>query len=189
MARCQCGCGGQVAIAKRTNKALGHVRGQPVRFIPGHHRRGAYPPLRERFKSRVKTGAPDECWEWQGGRLPAGYGAIWDNEIKNNRGAHRLAWEFAFGQIPAGLFVCHRCDNPPCCNPAHLFLGTKEDNDNDRVRKGRTSRAGAKLSTAEVVGIRALAADGFAPRDLAMTFGVSPTTVYDIIKRKTWRDL
>lgn len=128
---CECGCGERVSIAQRTNKTYGHVKGQPVRFLPGHHRRGAYPPLEERFRSRVDVRGPDECWEWTAGRMPHGYGAIWDTSIG-------LAWELAHGPIPDGLWVLHRCDNPPCCNPAHLWLGTQADNDNDRKVKGRS---------------------------------------------------
>ncbi len=106
-----------------------------MRFIPGHHRRGAYPPLEERFRSRVDVKGPDDCWEWTAGKIPGGYGAVWDNSIGRHRHAHRLAWELANGPIPDGLWVLHRCDNPPCCNPAHLWLGTQHDNDMDRTHK------------------------------------------------------
>lgn len=72
-----------------------------------------------------------DCWEWKGKRYPSGYGR------HSKFYAHRVAYELVHGPIPAGMFVCHRCDNPPCCNPAHLFLGTPEDNAKDRERKGR----------------------------------------------------
>lgn len=90
-----------------------------------------------RLWARVdKSGGPDVCWPWTGARRAEGYGMISDGN-GHNTGTHRLAWTFTNGPIPAGLFVCHRCDNPPCCNPAHLFLGTNADNARDRADKGR----------------------------------------------------
>jgi len=134
---------------------------------------------------------PDECWEWTAGRLPAGYGAIWDNTIKRHRHAHRLAWELEHGPIPDGMFVCHRCDNPPCCNPAHLFLGTQADNDADRTTKGRSSRGSrhpdAKLNPETVREIRRRVASGEQQTALAREFGVSKTTLNQMIHGKTWR--
>ena len=79
-----------------------------------------------------------ECWPWmgmRGGRTSTKYGHVKING--QDVGAHRVAWELAFGPIPPGLFVCHRCDNPPCCKPSHLFLGTAGDNNRDSASKGR----------------------------------------------------
>jgi hypothetical protein len=75
-----------------------------------------------------------DCIEWKGRTDKDGYGTI------GSRRAHRVAWEQTFGPIPDGLQVLHKCDNPPCCNPDHLFLGTRTDNMNDKVRKGRQHR-------------------------------------------------
>lgn len=77
----------------------------------------------------------ERCWEWTARRMPRGYGVTYmggKTEL-----AHRVAWTIANGEIHDGLFVLHRCDNPPCCNPSHLFLGTDQDNVDDMMRKGR----------------------------------------------------
>jgi hypothetical protein len=89
------------------------------------------------FWHRVDMRAEDECWEWQGPRLPKGYGYLSARGRAGCEYAHRIAWEITNGAIPAGVFVLHHCDNPPCCNPAHLWLGTSGDNNRDAVRKGR----------------------------------------------------
>lgn len=83
---------------------------------------------------RVKK-TEDGCWEWQSGRVPDGYGDL--SVDGKHYSAHRLAWELWNGAVPAGLCVLHTCDNPPCVNPAHLWLGTKSDNLQDAYDKGR----------------------------------------------------
>lgn len=86
----------------------------------------------------------DGCIEWKGARNPQGYG---QKCIKGKRyRTHRLAWEWANGPIPEGLFVLHKCDNPPCCNPDHLFLGTQTDNMQDMLAKGRGINGGIPLT-------------------------------------------
>ena len=75
------------------------------------------------------------CWLWLGAVDAAGYGDFWFGGT--NVGAHRVAWTLFMGEIPAGRFVCHHCDRPPCVNPAHLFVGTHGDNMRDASQKGR----------------------------------------------------
>ena len=95
--------------------------------------------LEVRFWSRVdKSGGPNACWLWTGTIGHNGYGRI-SRGLRTGKDAyaHRIAWELTFGLIPDGLLACHHCDNPPCCNPAHLFLGTNSDNMSDCAQKGR----------------------------------------------------
>lgn len=97
-------------------------------------------PLAERFWEKVEQGPG--CWEWMAGRDSAtGYGRIRIGRAgSKHQLAHRVSWELANGPIPDGLWVLHHCDNPPCVNPAHLYLGTTIDNNRDRDARGRTAR-------------------------------------------------
>lgn len=88
--------------------------------------------LKKRFLVKVRK--TDACWVWEGSQASNGYGSF---SIKKSIRAHRLSWMLYRGDIPAGLFVCHKCDNPPCVNPAHLWLGTNQENVIDSVKKGR----------------------------------------------------
>jgi HNH endonuclease len=93
--------------------------------------------LRERLLSRIQRipgPLADDCWVWVGGRNNSGYGQVWyEQEVQ---GAHRV-WKLFKGPIPAGMWVLHRCDRPPCCNVGHLWLGTPLDNVKDMIAKGR----------------------------------------------------
>lgn len=149
----------------------------------------------ERFWCKVdRSGGPDACWNWTGSRIPKGYGNLkWDGK---NRRAHRVAWTIAFGSIPIGLHVLHNCDNPSCVNPRHLFLGTNQDNVDDRERKGRNNPPRRqkhwkhKLTNDQVADIRKrysrYGVGGESSLALARAFGVNPSTIQRIVRRENW---
>lgn len=130
------------------------------------------------------------CIEWTGYRLKGGYGYRQYPPTRRRELTHRIAYMEAFGPIPPGMCVCHRCDNPPCINPEHLFLGTLAENCHDRHRKGRTPQgeaAGpAKLTAVLVREIRGLCAQGWQQCDVAAAYGVTDASVFNIRHGKTW---
>jgi len=104
--------------------------------------------------------------------------------------AHRFAWLASRGDIPAGQEVCHRCDNPACVNPDHLFLGSHRDNLLDSIRKGRKRAWGKqKLDAVQVEAIRTRAEAGTRHQDIASVFGIARHTVGQIVAGKTWAHL
>lgn len=137
----------------------------------------------------------DECIEWDGATI-RGYGCTRKNVgDRGTQYVHRLAWEEAYGLIPSGLCVLHKCDNPPCFNVDHLFLGTKSDNTHDMMSKGRgkyETRNGvdhhnSKLNEALVREIRERVARGEEHRDIGKAIGVAHSTVGRVARRETWR--
>lgn len=159
----------------------------------------------ERFWSKVdRSGGEDACWEWQAGTFGGGYGKFWIG-FRLIR-AHRFAWQIVNGEIPNGLEVCHDCDNPPCCNPKHLFPGTHQDNMGDMANKGRKRVAygekhgwhthperrprgerngNHKLTDVQVAEIRQrYAAGGVTQTELASDYCVSQVQISNIVKHK-----
>jgi len=130
------------------------------------------------------------CWEWQGCRYQ-NYGQVRVNG-KLFR-THRLAFELTYGYLPE--VVCHRCDNPPCCNPAHLFGGSHADNVSDRIAKGRSRYStlrgeqgpGCKITAADVIEIRARYDAGeLSQTQLGKLYGITQSQVHLIVRRKEW---
>jgi len=142
-----------------------------------------------RFLHKVDRRDRDLCWLWKGSIKDTGYG----NAFLNGRSfpAHQMAYLLGNGPIPKGMCVCHRCDVRACCNPDHLFLGTRADNSRDMVSKMRQQvgeqRWSAKLTSSQVVEIR-LSSDVSA-HVLAARYGVSYSAIKDILCRKTWRHI
>lgn len=145
-----------------------------------------------RLMSKVSVTATG-CWEYQGRKDLKGYTRIGIGPERML--THRAAWMLRHGPIPAGLFVCHGCDNPPCCNPAHMFLGTAADNNADMAAKGRAHKTGmagelhpgSKLTRADVAEIRQLvAAGGLTQEQIGSRFGVGQTQVWRIAHHYSW---
>jgi len=140
-----------------------------------------------RFWARVDRRGPNDCWLWTRSVNSSGYGQMqYSGRVRRT---HQLAWSFVNGPIPPGLQVLHRCDNPPCCNPAHLFLGTHADNMRDMAQKGRAARAQSPLTSEQVREIQALAHAGLGRREIAGRFGVHPDTVSKISRGRAWKPL
>jgi predicted XRE-type DNA-binding protein len=141
----------------------------------------------EKFWQKVDRRGPDECWPWLGSTDACGYGRMKADGI---RLAHRYAYRDARGALPDGAEICHRCDNPSCVNPAHLFVGTHRDNMVDAAEKGRMHRLkrGRAPITPEIVErIRAMY-PGMSQQAIADAFGLSQTHVSRIVRREARRN-
>ena len=142
-------------------------------------------PIKDRFWEKVEL--TPSCWIWTGGKSAKGYGVLWvDNTFKRSP---RVSWELAVGAIPTGVLVLHRCDNPPCVRPDHLYLGTAKDNAWDRERRGRSRRrAHRKLTWEQAQEIIELRRGGMALKSIGNLFDVSIATIHNIVTGKTYRN-
>ena len=160
--------------------------------------------IMSRLLAKVNVDEESGCWNWQWGKNKKGYGRLSVNGIAQL--AHRLIYKETYGEFDKKLFVCHHCDNPGCCNPEHLFLGTNTDNIRDASRKGRMahgdnhyvrrhpenrvrgSRIGAAVLTEDkVLAIRMQYDEGgVTKRELGKLYGVHETTILALLRRDTW---
>jgi hypothetical protein len=181
------------AIAK--GLCAGHYRqqreGETLRPLQvQHHGLSEY----QRFLKHVNVKGPRECWEWTASRMREGWHGQFVSAAGRPELAHRAAWRLMKGEIPGGMFVLHQCDNPACCNPSHLFLGTQSDNLRDMWGKGRAKpgtslgeKHGMSKLTAEIVNeIRASTESGVS---LAKKYGLSKTTISEVRLRQTWKHI
>ena len=163
--------------------------------------------MRATFATRfwAKVVQSEGCWRWTGSKT-SGYGELQrGRRVEGRVRAHRASWELHFGAIPDGLLVCHKCDNPECTNPAHLFLGTHLDNVADMVAKGRGAKGDAhgsrlhpesvprgerhgcaKLTTSQVEEIRSRPLRHGEQRQFALRFGVSEATISMVVNGMMW---
>jgi hypothetical protein len=154
--------------------------------------------LEKRFWDKVDIKGKDECWNWLGGCNRAGYGQF---RVKNGyffnlpnqkMMAHRLAYELCIGVIIPGKKILHKCDNPPCCNPAHLWMGTQKENIQDCLKKGRRANLHgernprAKLTEDDVREIRKRILNHEKDINIAHIFCISVAAIWQIRKNNNW---
>jgi DNA-binding XRE family transcriptional regulator len=184
---CRCDCGQhrvvwQMSLNRGSTKSCGCLKSEVVRSRWQEYREPA-------FWGRVAKGSG--CWEWSGSLDSGGYGVL--GYEGQHWKAHRLAWRLTFGEIPKGIKVCHHCDNPKCCRPDHLFLGTQLHNVKDCVRKGRRfnfsgeNNGRAKLTFEDAEKIRQLYAERLLSQEaIGRAFGVSQHAISMIVRNKRY---
>lgn len=177
---CECGCGAATPLITHTDRRHGRIAGEYSRFVRGHARRSS--PVD--YIVDPITG----CWVWQLSTNHAGYGwTYFQGEVWL---AHRAAYVRVHGPISPDISVLHECDNPPCVNPDHLFIGTQADNVADCVRKGRKALGEkfgrSKINSAIAAKIREAVAAGMIQRLVAVEFGVAQATVSRAVHRVNW---
>lgn len=155
-------------------------------------------PLTERFWSKVEVRGKDECWPWKAAtrRKEEGYGAFWMNG--RHHPANRVALQLSGVNVPDGMVACHTCDNPGCCNPAHLFVGTPRENNDDKVLKGRNpkgqSHGMARLTdaqTAEILSLKPASGKRLAagmPQEIAHKYGITKQYVSELMGKKQFKN-
>ncbi len=146
--------------------------------------------LKKRFDQKWSLNKETGCWDWTASCAGKGYGQIKIPGTRKQDYAHRVSYRINIGEIPEGKYVLHRCDNPKCVNPAHLFLGNAKDNAQDMRDKGRhlpgEANTEAVLTAKDVIAIRAMLDTGMSQSRIAEMFGISQITVSRIKRRLRW---
>lgn len=151
--------------------------------------------LEERILSRIERLPECGCWIWMGATIRKEYGTIGSSPFTDEVLVHRISWILFKGPIPEGAQVLHHCDTPPCINPDHLFLGSNQDNVDDKMQKGRfkpvigANHGMAFLIDEQVLEIRRRYAAGERQVDLADAFGTNRQRIYQIVHRKQWKHI
>lgn len=151
--------------------------------------------LKDRFWRKVVIKGHDDCWEWTACKITYGYGFFYSGRKwpgdSGMEAAHRVAWRLTHGKIPDGMCVCHKCDNPGCQNPAHLFLGTQKENMRDAKAKGRTAHkaCGHTMNPDLVRAMRLLRERGHTVKRISEWFGWGYVATLNACNRKTWKEV
>ena len=192
---CHCGCGERAAIAARTERALGWVKGEPKRYIARHYS----PPKQDekaRFEAKIEIDG-NGCWEWLGCYGKERYGRFRRASGKT-QSAHRASYEIFKEPVPDGLYVLHSCDNRWCVCPDHLRAGTLSENTQEAITRGRwvhpprhegETHPRAKLTSEQVLEIRDLFDQGWIKSDIARAYDIPPGHVTKIGQRESWSQL
>lgn len=175
-----------------SKESLGHMKGKGFWQISTEDQK--LERIKQLFENIVIKLGFDKCWGWKNRLLSVGYTSIYAGPRKYILG-HRASWIIHNGIIPDGLFVLHKCDNPICTNPDHLFLGTNTDNVKDCIKKGRKNPSfgenhyNVRLSSDQVKEIKIMTKEGYSQSQLGNKFNVSPSTIQNIVDGKTWKHI
>jgi len=181
---CECGRSGRIrrAMCDRCYDRWLRNRTEEERYRP---------TTQERWESKFERGAPEECWLWRGG-LSKGYGSFHVSSKRGRVKAHAYAVELATGvRCPRGQGALHRCDNPPCVNPNHIYYGTQKQNSADMVERSRhpvgERRPNSRMTADQVVNIRERFAAGETFTQLKKEFGISSGRLSNIVNGHAWK--
>jgi hypothetical protein len=190
IALCECGCGKPTSLIAVNVATRGLVKGQYRKFIWGHQNK-----ITDFWSQVDKLNGPisplgTRCWLWTGAKSGNGYGIkMVDDQTKS---AHAVAFFLAYSVWPKGR-ACHKCDNPPCVRPDHIFEGTAKENTADMVAKGRHSHGerhyAAKLTDIQVIEAIHKRSQGALFRELAKEYGVPRKCISDAVNGVTWKHI